>query len=53
MNVVKTMEELNQELMIRNIGTALGLRLITPEQAMMAFVLARRREREARCEHHA
>ena len=53
MNAVKTMEELNQELMIRNISTALGLRLITPEQAMMAFFLARRQEQEERSEHHA
>ena len=53
MKTVKTMEELNQELTIRNINTALGLHLITPEQAVLAFVLARRREQEARCEHNA
>lgn len=46
MNAVKTMEELNQELTIRNINTALGLHLITPEQAIEAFCEHQRQERE-------
>lgn len=53
MNTVKTMDEINRELTIRNLNTAMGLHLITPEQAIMAFILARRREQEARCEHEA
>lgn len=50
MNAVNTMEELSRELTIRNLNTAMGLHLITPEQAVDAFLTIRRQEQEETCQ---